>query len=87
MMSIKYLPIGSVVMLKNATKKIMIIGFKCHAKEDVSKEYDYAGVIYPEGLLDSSQNFLFDHEQIDKTYHVGYINQEENDFKEKLNNI
>lgn len=83
----KYLPIGTVVMLKEATKKIMIIGFKCHVKDDISKEYDYAGVIYPEGLIDSSQNLVFNHEQIDKIYYVGYMDKDENEFKEKLNKL
>jgi hypothetical protein len=66
-------------------KRVMIIGFKCYAKTNDSKEYDYVGVMYPEGLLYSTKNLLFNREQIDEIFHVGFIDTEENKFKEFLN--
>ena len=42
----KFLPIGTVVLLKNATKKIMITGFYVKA-EGQEQVFDYTGCIYP----------------------------------------
>lgn len=80
----KFLPIGSVVLLKGGTKKAMITGFCSVAEEDKEKIYDYTGCIYPEGYLDFDQICLFDHEQIDKVYHLGYVDEEETEFKKEL---
>ena len=79
----KFLPIGTVVLLKNATKKVMITGFyvKAEGHEEV---FDYTGCIYPEGVISSTQNCVFNHEQIDKIYHIGLIDEEEKKFKEVL---
>jgi hypothetical protein len=41
--------------------------------------------MYPEGLLYSTKNLLFNREQIDEIFHVGFIDAEENKFKEFLN--
>ncbi len=80
----KYLPIGSVVLLKGGTKKAMITGFCSVAEEDTTKMYDYTGCIYPEGFLDFDQICLFNHDQIENVYHVGYIDEEEKSFKKEL---
>lgn len=80
----KYLPIGSVVLLKGGTKKAMITGFCSIAVEDKSKMYDYTGCVYPEGYLDFNQICLFDHNQIEKIFHYGYVDDEEKEFKNEL---
>lgn len=80
----KYLPIGTVVMLKGGSKRIMISGFCCVSDNDDSKVYDYTGCLFPEGFLSSSKNLLFNHEQIDKVYYLGLQDDEEKLFKEKL---
>lgn len=80
----KYLPIGSVVLLKGGTKKAMVTGFCSIAEEDTGKMYDYTGCVYPEGFLDFDQICLFDHSQIEKVYHVGYVDDEEREFKKEL---
>lgn len=80
----KFLPIGSVVLLKGGTKKAMVTGFCSVASEDKTKIYDYTGCIYPEGYLDFDQVCLFDHDQIEKVYHLGYIDEDEKSFKEEL---
>ena len=80
----KYLPIGTVVLLKGGTKKAMITGFCSVAEEDTTKMYDYTGCIYPEGFLDFDQICLFNHDQIENVYHVGYIDEEEKSFKKEL---
>ena len=81
----KYLPIGTVVMLKGGSKRVMIAGFCAMAEEAGDKIYDYSGCIYPEGFISSMQTCLFDHEQIEKVYFKGYEDEEEMQFKKKLN--
>ena len=83
----KFLPIGTVVLLKGGTKKAMITGFCSVALEDNTKIYDYTGCVYPEGYLDFEQICLFDHEQIQEVYHMGYQNEEDEKFKMELNKI
>lgn len=85
----KFLPIGTVVLLKNATKRIMITGFcGIQRNANVRKTFDYCGCIYPEGYLSPESILLFDHDQIDKIYHVGLANDdEEREFKKKLKNV
>lgn len=82
----KYLPLGTVVLLDNAKKKVSIIGFRCVGQNDKEKkEYDYAGCLYPEGVISSSQSLLFNHDQIKRVYSIGYSDEEDKEFKEKLN--
>lgn len=83
----KFLPIGTVVLLKGGTKKAMITGFCSIAAEDKTKLYDYTGCIYPEGYLDFSQICLFDHDQIEQIFHYGYVDDEEKEFKQELNEV
>ncbi len=83
----KYLPIGTVVLLKGGQKRLMITGFCSIPKEDQSKVYDYTGCLYPEGVLNSEEVALFNHDQIEKIYFVGYKDEEEKQFKEKLNKL
>ena len=83
----KYLPIGTVVLLKGGKKRAMITGFCSVAQENQEKVYDYSGCVYPEGYLSSNQVCLFDHDQIEKIFFLGYEDEEEKEFKEKLNII
>lgn len=83
----KYLPIGTVVMLKGGTKRVMITGFCPIPENEKDKIWDYSGCMYPEGFLSSKQTCLFNHDQIEHIYHMGLIDEEEKNFKEKLNQI
>ena len=83
----KYLPIGTVVLLKGGKKRAMITGFCSVAQENQDKIYDYSGCVYPEGYLSSNQVCLFDHDQIEKIYYLGFEDDEEIQFKDKLNTI
>ena len=68
----KFLPIGSVVMLKDATKELMIIGYCMKSEENGDKIYDYLGCVYPIGYISPEVNFLFDHESIDNVLYKGF---------------
>lgn len=83
----KFLPIGSVVLLKGGTKKAMVTGFCSVVAEDKTKMYDYTGCVYPEGYIDFNQICLFNHEQIEKVFHYGYADEEEVEFKKELEEI
>lgn len=83
----KLLPIGSVVLLDGGEKKVMVTGFYTVPKEDQNKIYDYCGCLFPEGVISSEQNLLFDHKQIVKVFYMGFKNDEEKEFKQKLGEV
>ena len=80
----KYLPIGTVVLLKGGTKTIMITGFSAIDGKDNNTIWDYSGCLFPEGILTSGQAALFNHSQIEKIEYIGYIDEEEKEFMKKL---
>lgn len=86
-MNNKFLPIGSIVLLKNAKKKLMITGFCMADKNNPQKKYDYCGCLFPEGIMDTDKMALFNHQQIDKIFYLGYSNEEEIEFKNVLNEV
>lgn len=73
------LPIGSVVLLKEGQKKLMIFGVK-QMDSEVREEYDYIGVIYPEGNVGIEGQYLFNHENIDQIFFKGYEDEERDTF-------
>ena len=78
------LPIGTVVMLKEATKSLMIIGTTQIDEE--GNKYDYIACIFPEGYINSKTFFLFNHEDIIDVKFVGYINAESQAYIQSLKN-
>lgn len=74
------LPIGSVVLLKGGSKKLMIIGLKPVKEEEPDTIYDYIGVLYPEGFISNEYNFLFNHSDINDIVFTGYNNPERESF-------
>ncbi len=80
----KYLPVGTVVLLQDGKKRVMINGFCTMDANKPDKIYDYSGVLFPEGSLSSDQTLLFDHSQIVRVDHMGLEDQEEKEFKVKL---
>lgn len=71
----KLLPIGSVVSLHEATRKIMIIGLSVKVKE-TNTIYDYIGLPFPEGYIDNEKMFLFFAKDIKDVHFLGYVNAE-----------
>ena len=82
----KFLPVGTVVRLKEGKKNIVISGFCPISKED-NKMYDYCAFLYPEGMIAPEINFLFNHDQIEQILFKGFVTEEEVAFKAKLNNF
>lgn len=79
----EYLPIGSIVLLKESTKRVMIYG-RLQRELDGDRIWDYIACLYPEGNINADHCFLFDHEQIDKIIHEGYQDDEEQAFQEYM---
>ncbi|WP_240671797.1 DUF4176 domain-containing protein [Bacillus thuringiensis] len=52
------LPIGSIVILKEGTKKLMIYGRKQQVETDKVKKFDYMGCFYPEGYISPDFTYL-----------------------------
>ena len=77
------LPIGSVVLLKEAEVKLMIIG-RILSDEKLEEIYDYCGVVYPIGVTGEADNYFFNRDAIAQVYHVGYIGDEEISFQQEV---
>lgn len=83
----EYLPIGSVVLLKDGDKRLMIFGIMQTVEDEeqeIIEEYDYIGVPYPEGNMGDDYQYLFMHEDIEKVYFKGYEDNEREEFVERL---
>ena len=91
----RFLPIGTVVLLKNGKKEVMITSY-CIFPNNVEikngqevkpekKIYEYGGCIYPEGILDSNTVCAFNHEQIEKICHLGYETETQKELSDILN--
>ena len=77
------LPIGSVVLLKGGEKRLMICG-RVVCIEDGEQIYDYAVCYYPEGVLNSSQLFFFNHDAIETLFFIGFQDQEEMGYRSQV---
>jgi len=77
------LPIGSVVLLNNGKKRLMIFGI---GQTDLTnkKSYDYIGVMYPEGNMGEGTQFLFNHSDIKEVFFKGFEDEERSKFIEVL---
>lgn len=79
----EYLPLGSVVTLKEGEKKLMICG-RVQREVRSKRIYDYCACLYPEGLIDSRSVYLFDQEDIDQLYYIGLQDPEEFAFRQQM---
>ena len=76
----KFLPLGTVVLLKEATKRLMITGYCVTPKSDPDTMYDYTGCLYPEGYILENKMALFNHDQIAKVVYMGPDDSEQREF-------
>ena len=81
----KFLPIGSVVKLKNGQKRLMITGFLQMEQDENGQKniWDYSGCLYPEGMLTSEANYVFNHSQIEEVHFIGLVDEEEEEITEE----
>jgi len=76
MKNLELLPLGSIVLLKDGEKKLMIYG-RCQVAPETKQEYDYIACLWPEGNLDVEFMYLFNHADIDTVFHQGYSDDED----------
>lgn len=81
------LPIGSIVLLKDGEKRLMINGIMQSDAGDTGKDYDYMGILYPEGHIGEGFQYLFNHEDINEIIFRGFEDAERVEFLEKLANL
>ena len=79
----RLLPSGTVVRLHNGEKQLMIVGI---GQEDpnTGEVYDYSSVFYPEGYINAQNLFLFNQENIEEIYHIGYLDDDGYDYRTKV---
>ena len=82
-MNDKILPLGSVVLLKGATKPIIVIGYLTMDSSN-SKVWDYMACPYPVGVMGMDQNFVFQKESIEKVIFEGYQDEEGKKFLDDM---
>lgn len=78
-----YLPIGSIVQLHGGTKKVMICG-RLQEHVESHEIYDYCACLYPEGVINPEELYLFHDKDIHKVFFIGMQNEEEFAFREFL---
>ena len=79
------LPLGSVVMLNDGTKKVMVTGYVSQSDDD-EKVYDYCGCIFPEGIMENYY-CLFDEGQIAVVLFEGLRNEDSEKYLGKINSL
>lgn len=79
----KYLPIGSIVILNKGVKKLMIYGRRQMAQA-TGIIYDYVGCLYPEGNISPQYTYLFNQSDIQTILFTGYVDEEEKAFLEVI---
>jgi len=82
----RYLPLGSVVKIKENAHLYMITGrmmsYENENGEIISK--DYHAVLYPFGVLNTNEQIMFNHDQIEKMLFIGYQDFREAAFQKEL---
>ncbi len=79
-----FLPIGSVVRLKDSTADVMIAGYLPIRSADSKYVWDYSGFKYPMGYVDNDEIYCFNHDQIEEIQALGYQDKEQFAFFEEL---
>jgi len=82
----KFLPIGTVVMLKEGRKKVMVLSYLIFPTGEAEHRemYDYGGCAYPEGVVDSKVGIGFNHDQIEEVVHMGHVDDDYKELNETL---
>ncbi|GAB2024706.1 DUF4176 domain-containing protein [Lactovum odontotermitis] len=75
-----FLPLGSLVILKGALKKLMIVNRACLFD---GKYFDYGAVLYPEGMIDNNLAY-FSQEDIFKVVFESFTDDDDNLMVEQL---
>ena len=78
----KYLPIGTIVFLKDDIVMHMIVGYLSKDKE--GKLYDYLSIPFPYGMMTTNAVLPFNHKDIEEIIFNGYKNEKFDEIKKYL---
>ncbi|MFT4189021.1 MAG: DUF4176 domain-containing protein [Aeromicrobium sp.] len=78
----KFLPLGSIVILKGSVKKLLIVSRGSIVE---GRFFDYGAFLYPEGMVDTNIAY-FNHDDILKIVHEGYRDTDDELVLEILDN-
>lgn len=82
---VKYLPLGSIVLLQGGVQKAMIIGRGLNVRNGGEEFFfDYGAVAYPEGLI-GDQMAYFNADKISKVVFEGYTDVDDENMVENIN--
>lgn len=81
----KFLPLGSVVLLKGGTQKLVIVARGLTLKNNEKLFFfEYGGVLYPDGLI-NDQLAYFNHDNISKVIFEGFSDVDDENVVENIN--
>ena len=75
-----FLPLGSIVILKGALKKLMIVNRANFVKDQY---FDYGAILYPEGMIDGNLAY-FNNDDIFKVISKAYTDDDDTLMVEQL---
>lgn len=78
-MEIDWLPLGSVVMLRDTSRPLVIYG-RMQRDMQTGRVWEYAAAVYPEGNPDSMRAVMFDGPDIEYVLHLGFRDRLELEF-------
>lgn len=70
------LPIGSVVMIRQSDRRLMVIGRNQRDKR-TNEEFDYIACYFPEGVQESTKVLHFNRDDIVLVFSLGFQDEEE----------
>lgn len=76
-------PIGTVVLLKGGSKRVMITG-RIQTRAGETKIYDYSACYYPQGIVAPDQMFFFDRGAIEHVFFIGFQDPEELKYRSEV---
>ncbi len=80
----KFLPLGSVIIVKGSVKKILLIGRGVVTVINGERKYfDYVGCTYPEGLVGETVLYI-NHDDIEEIIFKGYQDEDDSRIQKNL---
>ena len=84
----KFLPLGTIVKIKNLDREVMISSYCIIPKVDIATKSkpdirEYGGCYYPDGFIRTDRIIAFNHDQIEKVVHMGYETEESKKYSTK----
>ena len=81
---IEWVPLGSVVQLKEFEQLVVITGRMQGRAEDEHSVMEYIGIPYPTGFQSTNEFLGFNSEQIERLVHLGYADEQELEWCKEL---